>query len=185
MQCQDCHMPSSSGKSSVIGKTREKIWSHQFLGAHTAGVLDSAATLAAAVEGGKLKLTVANRRGGHSLPGGGASMRAITLEVLYKDGAGKELSRVAVQTYGTEFADAGGKSPVPKWLAKTVARSNEIPADEPKVEWAAIPAGARSAEATLTYHFLLPSYRQALEAKKVDLSGRDPVVMARATVSIP
>lgn len=185
-QCQDCHMPPSPGKAAIIAKkTRDKIWSHQFLGAHTAGVLDSAATLAAAVEGGKIKLTVTNRLGGHSLPGGGASMRAITLDVVYKNGTGKELSRVPVQTYGTEFADAAGKSPVPKWLAKTVARSNEIPADEPKVEWAEIPAGAKSAEATLTYHFLLASYRQALEAKQVDLTGRDPVVMARASVVIP
>ena len=184
-QCQDCHMPPAPGKASLLAKkSRDKIWAHHFLGAHTAGVLDSAAGVAAAVEGGKLKLTVTNRRGGHSLPGGGASMRAITLEVVYTDGAGKEMSRARVQTYDTEFADASGKSPVPKWLAKKVARTNEIGPDEPKVEFAEIPAGAAAAEAILTYHFLLPAYREALTAKKVDLSGRDPVVMARAKVEL-
>ena len=112
-------------------------------------------------------------------------MRAITLEVVYQDAAGKELARVPVQTYDTEFADANGKSPVPKWLAKKVARSNEIPADVPKVEWSEIPAKAKKAEAILTYHFLLPAYRAGLEAKKVDLTGRNPVVMARAAVTLP
>jgi len=185
-QCQDCHMPPGPGKTAITAKvSRDKMWPHHFLGAHTPGVLDSTATLAAVVEGGKLKLTVTNRRGGHSLPGGGASMRAITLEVAYTNAAGAELSRALVQTYDTEFADASGKSPVPKWLAKSVARSNEIPADAAKVEWAAIPAGAKSAEAILTYHFLLPAYRDALVAKKVDLTGHDPVVMARAKVALP
>jgi cytochrome c554/c'-like protein/NapC/NirT cytochrome c family protein len=185
-QCQDCHMPPGPGKASFLSKkTRDKVYAHHFLGAHTAGVLDSTASVAAGVENGKLKLTVRNTKGGHSLPGGGASMRAITLEVIYQDGAGKEIARVPVQTYDTEFADANGRSPVPKWLAAKVARSNEIPADEPKVEWSEIPPNAKRAEAVLTYHFLLPSYRAALEAKKVDLTGRDPVVMARTTVSIP
>ena len=185
-QCQDCHMPPAPGKASIIAKkTRDKVWAHTFLGAHSAGGLDSVASVAAALENGKLKVTVRNTRGGHSLPGGGASMRAMTLEMVYQDGAGKELARVPVQTYDTEFADASGKSPVPKWLAKKVARSNEIPANEPKVEWSEIPAGAKKAEAILTYHFLLPAYRAALVARKVDLTGRDPVVMARAAVAIP
>ncbi len=186
IQCQDCHMPAAPGKAALTAKkTRDKISGHHFLGAHTPGVLDSTASLAAVVEEGRLKLTVKNERGGHALPGGGASMRAITLEVVYKNGGGKEVARVPVQTYGTVFADEKGKSPVPKWLAKKVTRSNEISADEPKVEWADIPAGSKTAEAVLTYHFLLPEYRTALQAKSVDLTGRDPVVMARARVTLP
>ena len=186
IQCQGCHMPSAPGKAALTAKkSRDKISGHHFLGAHTPGVLDSAASLAAVVEGGRLKILVKNERGGHSLPGGGASMRAITLEVVYRDEAGKEVARMPVQTYGTEFADEKGKSPVPKWLAKKVSRSNEIPADEPKVEWADIPAGAKTAEVALSYHFLLPAYRAALQARSVDLTGRDPVVMARARVALP
>lgn len=185
-RCQDCHMPPFTGKTALTAKKiREKNWGHQFTGAHTPGLLDSVASLAAEVEGGKLKLTVRNTRGGHSLPGGGASMRAITLEVVFSDRAGVVIARVPVQTYATEFADAAGKSPVPKWLAKKVARSNEIPSDVPKVEWAEIPERAKRAEALLTYHPLLPVYRAALLAKQVDLSGRDPVVMTRALVTLP
>ena len=185
-QCQDCHMKPSRGKASLIAKrTRDQVWSHAFPGAHSDSLPDSVAALAAAVQGGRLKLTVTNRRGGHSLPGGGGSFRWITLEVVYQDGTGKEVARVPVQGYGTEYADASGKTPVPKWLAKKVARSAEIPADDPRIEWADIPAGARRAEAILTYHFLNPSYVPALEARKVDLSRHRPRVLARTSVAIP
>ena len=112
-------------------------------------------------------------------------MRAITLDVTFRDGTGAVLARIPVQTYDTEFADAAGKFPVPKWLAKKVVRSNEILPDVPKVEWAEIPERAKNAEAVLTYHPLLPVYRAALLAKQVDLSGRDPVVMTRAVVTLP
>ncbi len=185
-QCQNCHMPPVPGKAALLSKkVRGNVWAHSFLGAHTAGVLDSAASLDASVEQGKLKITVTNRRGGHSLPGGGASMRAITLEVIYRDGAGKEVARAPVQTYATEFADANGNAPVPKWLAKKVARSQEIPADASRVDWSEIPARAKGAEAVLTYHFILPAYRADLEKRQVDLSGHEPVTMARALVSLP
>jgi nitrate/TMAO reductase-like tetraheme cytochrome c subunit len=185
-QCQDCHMPPAPGKASMLSKmTREKVWHHLFQGAHTPGVSDSAASLKATVEEAKLKIIVTNTRGGHSLPGGGASMRAITLDVIYRDAAGAEVSRVPVQTFDTEFADASGKSPVPKWLARKVARSYEIVAGEPRTEWAEIPAGAKRAEAVLTYRFILPAYLPSLEKRQVDLSRHAPVVMARAAVALP
>jgi len=185
-QCQDCHMPPSPGKPSILSKAaRDKVWHHVFQGAHTPGMLDGAASLEATVEKGKLKMVVTNVQGGHSLPGGGASMRAVTLDVVYRNAAGDELKRVPVQVYDTEFADASGKSPVPKWLARKVARSNELVAGEPHVEWADIPAGAKRAEAILTYQFILPAYRPSLEKRNVDLSGHAPVTMAKTEVKLP
>jgi hypothetical protein len=184
--CQSCHMKPSRGKAALIAqRTRDQVWSHAFPGAHSDSLPDSVAAVAAAVEGGRLKLTVTNRQGGHSLPGGGGSFRWITLDVIYRNASGKEIARVPVQGYGTEYADSTGKSPVPKWHAKTIARTAEIPADEPRVEWSDIPPGAKRAEAMLTYHFLHPSYVPALEARKVDLSRHRPRVLARASVEIP
>ena len=186
LECQSCHMKPARGKAALIAKKeRDQVWSHAFAGAHSDSLPDSVATLVAAVEKGRLKLTVTNRQGGHSLPGGGGSFRWITLDVVYRDAAGKELRRANVQGYGTEFADAAGKSPVPKWLARKVVRSEEIAADAPRTEWADIPSGARRAEATLTYHFLNPAYVPALEARKVDLSRHRPRVLARTHVEIP
>ena len=185
-QCQDCHMPTKVGKASpIVKKTRPDLRQHIFAGAHGAGALDSAAVLAAAVEGGRLRISVANRRGGHALPGGGASMRMIALEVVFRDANGKELGRVTADRYGVEFADGAGKSPVPKWLAKKVARSNPIPADGSATAWADIPAGAKRAESELIYHFVHPAYRGDLEKRGVDLARSAPVVMARAAIDLP
>jgi nitrate/TMAO reductase-like tetraheme cytochrome c subunit len=185
-QCQDCHMPSAPGKASPLAKKqRPAVFAHTFSGPRTPDGLDSVATLAASVEGGRLKLTVTNARGGHSLPGGGHSMRAITLVVVFTDAAGKELSRAEIASYGTEFADTAGRAPVPKWLAASVARSREIPADSPVVEYAKVPAGAKKAEAVLTYHPLAPAILERLKTAGVEVAGRDPVVLARAAASLP
>ena len=185
-QCQTCHMPPAPGKASPLSKKqRDAVHAHTFFGPRVPGGLDSVATLAAQMVSGKLKITVTNVRAGHALPGGARSMRAITLEVVWSDAAGKELARSTVESYGTEFADAAGKSPVPKWLAASVKRSREIPADGSVEETASPPPGAKRAEAILTYHPILPAYRTALLARKVDMTGRDPVVLARATVKLP
>ena len=185
-QCQTCHMPPAPGKASPLSKKqRDAVYAHSFLGPRVPGGLDSLVTLSAEVASGKLKLTVLNTRAGHALPGGARSMRSITLEVSWLDAAGKELSRATVDSYGTEFADSTGKSPVPKWLAASVKRANEIPADTPVVEWADLVPGAKRAEAILTYQPILPTYRAALVARQVDLTGRDPVVLARTAVKLP
>jgi predicted CxxxxCH...CXXCH cytochrome family protein len=185
-QCQDCHMPTKVGKASAIAKkTRDDVRQHLFVGAHGAGALDSTATLAAAVEGGRVKLTVTNTRAGHALPGGSASMRMIALDVVFRGADGKEVGRVTADRYGIEFADSAGKSPVPKWLAKKVARSNPIPANGTVTAWADIPAGAKRAESELVFHFIHPAYRGDLEKRQVDLARSAPAVMTRAAVDLP
>jgi hypothetical protein len=141
--------------------------------------------LTAAVEAGRLRLEVANKKAGHALPGGGNSMRIVTLDVTFRSAGGAELLRTRAERFGVEFADAGGSSPVPKWMARSVARSSSIPADSSRVVWCDLPPGAKSAEAVLTYHAIHPAYRARLEAQGVDLSGRAPIALARATVTIP
>lgn len=184
--CQDCHMPPAPGKASPLAKKlRPAVWAHTFAGPRTKGGLDSVATLAAAVEEGKLRITVRNTRSGHALPGGGHSMRSITLEAVWLDAGGRELSRAAVATYGTEFADSTGQGPVPKWIAASVLRARSIPPDSEVVERADIPAGAKRAQAVLTYQPIAPAFRARLEAARVDLTGRDPVVLARTEVNLP
>jgi hypothetical protein len=50
--------------------------------------------------------------------------------------------------------------------------------------WCDLPPGAASAEAALTYYAVHPAYRPMLAARGVDLSGREPYVMARAKVPL-
>ena len=97
-------------------------------------------------------------------------MRTISLAVTFYDVSGAAPTTVPVQSYGTVFADEKGRTPVPKWLAKRVARCNEIPADSAGVEWCDVPPKAKRAEATLTYHFIDPAYWASLIQRKVDLS---------------
>ncbi len=186
-QCQDCHMPAYSGQAApkISKMNREKINAHTFAAAHTPGVLDSVASLTASVENGRLKLRVANRGAGHALPGGGGGMRLIDLTVTFFGAAGESLSTDDVQTYGIRYADAKGKSPVPKWLAQTIEHRAEIPYSGGAVEWCDIPARAKRAEARLVYHFIDPAYLPSLKQRQVDLTAHRPVLMARAVAKVP
>jgi hypothetical protein len=185
-RCQDCHMPSAAGKAAVsASKSRPSVSAHTFVGPRsTPAWLDSAATLAAAASGGRLRLEVVNRIAGHALPGGGNSMRTIALDVVFRDAKGAEISRLVAERFGTEFSAADGSFPAYKWNAHGVARATSIPADSSRVVWCDLPPGAASAEAALTYYAVHPAYRPMLAARGVDLSGREPYVMARAKVPL-
>jgi hypothetical protein len=186
-QCQDCHMTPYAGQAApkISKKNREKVHAHSFRAAHTPGVLDSVATLKASVEKGRLRLTVRNRRVGHSLPGGGGGMRVIRLTVSFFGAAGESLGTTEVQTYGIRYADAKGVTPVPKWLAHTIAHQAEVAADSAAVEWCEIPVKAKRAQASLVYYFIDPAYLPSLTKRKVDLSAHQPVVMARDATKLP
>jgi len=184
-QCQDCHMAPYAGQAApkISKMNREKVYSHAFHAARTPGFLDSVVTLSASVEKGRLKLTVTNRRAGHSLPGGGGGMRLIDLSVSFYAAGGESLASAEVQTYGIRYADAKGATPVPKWLAQTVAHQAEIPSDGAATEWCDVPAKAARAEAKLVYYSIDPAYLPLL--RNVDLSARQPIVMARASAKLP
>jgi hypothetical protein len=187
MSCQGCHMPPSAGKASPLSKkTRIAVSAHSLMGPRmTPAVLEDAAKLSGTVEGRRLRLLVENDKAGHSLPGGGNSFRTITLDVVFKNAAGAAVQTVQAERFGTEFADGSGYSPVPKWNAHSIARATEIGPDSSRVVYCDIPAGASRAEVALTYYAIHPAYRAMLEKRGVDLSGRAPVVMARATVALP
>ena len=180
-------MPPSAGRAATVTqKTRSAVSAHLFAGPRKApAMLDDAAKLTAKVEAGRLRLEVENSKAGHTLPGGGNSFRTITLDVVFKNAAGATVKSLEAERFGTEFADAAGKSPVPKWEAASVARSTEIGPDSSRVVLCDIPAGASRAEAVLTYHAILPAYGAMLRKRGVDLSRRAPVVMARTTVTLP
>jgi hypothetical protein len=168
---------------SISKMKRDKVYSHAFHAARTPGFLDSVVTMSASVEKGRLKLTVTNRRAGHSLPGGGGGMRVIGLSVSFYAAGGESLATADVQTYGIRYADAKGATPVPKWLASTIAHQAEIPSDGAATEWCDVPARAKRAEARLVYYFIDPAYLPSLQ--NVDLSTHQPVVMARASARLP
>lgn len=186
-QCQDCHMPAYAGSAApnISKMKRDVVHAHGFPAARTPGFLDSVVTMTAVKDGKSLKVTVTNRKAGHSLPGGGGGMRVIDLAVSFFGAKGDSLGTTIAQTYGIRYADAKGATPVPKWLAKTVAHQAEIPSSGSAVERCAIPERARRAEARLIYYSIDPAYVPSLSQRKVDLSEHLPVVMARATAKLP
>ena len=144
-QCQDCHMPPYAGSAApnVSKMKRDAVHAHGFPAARTPGFLDSVVTMTAVPDGKSLTLTITNRRAGHSLPGGGGGMRVIDLAVSFFGAKGESLGLDRVQTYGIRYADAKGVTPVPKWLASTVAhpRSSAFTASRRAGErWVRLPA---------------------------------------------
>jgi nitrate/TMAO reductase-like tetraheme cytochrome c subunit len=186
-QCQDCHMPPYAGQAApkISKMNRDKVHSHSFKAAHTPGLLDSVATLQALVEAKRLKLIVTNHRAGHSLPGGGGGMRVIILSVTFRGAAGESLSSAEAATYGIRYADAQGKSPVPKWLARKIVSQDEITSASTEIAWCDIPPKAKRADARLVYYFIDPAYVPSLKKRGVDLGAHQPVVMARASAKVP
>lgn len=185
--CQDCHMPPYSGSAAphVSKMKRDVVHAHGFPAARTPGFLDSVVTMSAKPNGTNLEVTISNRKAGHSLPGGGGGMRVIALSVSFFGAKGESLGSTDVETYGIRYADAKGQSPVPKWLAATVSHQKEIPTTGSITETCGLLPGTKRAVARLTYYSIDPAYLPALAKRQVDLSDHRPVLMARASASVP
>lgn len=111
--CQDCHMPTFSGKSAVMGPDRKDIASHYFVGANVtlhkfygdeAAVLRAKQLLKTAgaieiVEANNLKpgyeahvkVKVSNKNTGHKLPTGFPEGREVWIDFQVTDAEGKEI----------------------------------------------------------------------------------------------
>jgi hypothetical protein len=114
VQCQDCHMNVdgfltggkprfASGKAAAINlgadpiksiPQRERLYTHQFPGAHSKTQIEGAITLAVEAipqDDGQnhnlaITVTVDNSRTGHSMPSGSAELRLLWMEVLVRIG---------------------------------------------------------------------------------------------------
>jgi hypothetical protein len=109
IQCQDCHMNIdgflTAGKSRFasgvaaamsLGSSpkRERLYTHQFPGAHSKTQIEGALTLAIEAAPPKdsqnhtlaLEVTVDNSRTGHSMPSGSADLRLLWIEVMVRIG---------------------------------------------------------------------------------------------------
>jgi len=131
VRCQDCHMPSYSGKVAAEGKERPELHAHVFLGGHTE-MIRKAATLRISSEWGQkdgkegLKVTVAitNSGAGHLIPTGIPGIREMWLEV---SALGKDQQQIAAEKrgLGLELLDAAGKVAMP-WDATRFGRDTRV-----------------------------------------------------------
>lgn len=97
VQCQNCHMPRSPGRSSSMGELRKDIAQHLFHGAHDAGKVRGTIELRIhsdtpeIVPGEPARFTVVlfNQKTGHKFPTGSAEERMLWLHVEAKDTSGR------------------------------------------------------------------------------------------------
>ena len=116
VQCQDCHMKPAPGKAAPMGKEREKIYSHNFVGGNTSvptllgserhslmarDMLKSAATIelvsAIDLQPGKratVVVKVANIGAGHKLPTGFPEGREMWVDFKVTDASGRVVYRL-------------------------------------------------------------------------------------------
>jgi len=135
--CVTCHMPDAG---------------HVFAGASPA-MLRRAAQLAVDRRGGEVVVSVINRGAGHALPTGSA-LRAVRLEVEFRDASGAPLGgnqADAAASFMRVLRDAGGSSPVPPWRAAAVARDSRLAPGERREFVYAVPPGAAAVTARLVY----------------------------------
>lgn len=135
--CVTCHMPDAS---------------HEFAGA-TPRLLARAAQLFVDRRGGEVVVSVINRGAGHALPTGSA-LRAVRLDVEFRDGSGTLLGSNQADpaaTFARVLRDAEGNVPVPPWRAAAIARDSRLSPGERRAFTYPLPRGAAAVTARLVY----------------------------------
>ena len=135
--CVTCHMAGAS---------------HAFPGAVVA-MLSRAALLSIDRRAGEVVVSVVNRGAGHALPTGSA-LRAVRLEVEFRDAAGAVLGGNQADpaaTFMRVLRDADGNAPVPPWRAAATARDTRLMPGERRTFAYPLPAGAAVVTARLVY----------------------------------
>lgn len=200
--CQDCHMTPGPGvvkpypgKAAAFGPDRDHIYLMTWAGGNVAlGLselaeerLQAAATIDIKAPQyiepgttGDVKVTVTNSGAGHYLPTGLTNVRQMWLEVKAIDSEDRVVFE-DVHRYGTEFADATGKSPVEVWDAVSIAKDDRIPPQESRSYDFQVPmseTGALTFDATLYYR---SCSEEIAEKAKVEV-GTTTMVSAQAPI---
>ncbi len=167
--CQDCHLPSVSGKTAALGKIRDNIYSHQFFGGFNDEILTNCATMKVDTsrENNYLLVSVRikNSSVGHGLPSS-SPLRMIILTVEGID----ELNNTIWKNYNSNpikddpqavfmklLEDRNGKAPVLPWEAVGERFDSRLMPNEERTMKYKIPADhVKSVKASLAYYIAPP-----------------------------
>ena len=129
IECQDCHMPSQEGRAASLGKIRENIHFHKFLGGYSEKMLRTAVSMQMTAKKEqdvtRVEIMTTNRGAGHDVPTGSV-MRYLVLEVLAKNNNDNiiwrnfytsPLKEDPAAVFMRLLEDKQGKAPVPPWEA--------------------------------------------------------------------
>ena len=186
-RCQDCHMPSYSGKVADAGKERPEVHAHVFIGGHSAMVRKAATVNVNAgwdkkgrKESLDVSVVVTNVGAGHLIPTGIPGIREMWIEVSVYNG--QQLTASQKLPLLQELFDEQGKAAMP-WDAVRLGKDTRIAPKKTREEKFSFkitsPSDAR-VEAKLLER-LVSEYA----AKYAGIPASPPIAMAEASVAVP
>jgi hypothetical protein len=233
IQCQDCHMSAQgylvderpvfeSGRAAAmtVGRSEDRaaLFSHRFPGMSSAAQGEVAALTvtpgeAPAAPGAEVevRVVVANRKAGHSLPTGSADLRLVWLELTAESGgesvpvaaapgaasacdvaggcaADRDLLGAEIpagsRVYRAVYVDGAGAQTLASYRAAGIAFDNRIKAREERAETyrLRVPAGARD-RVLLKARLLYLAYPAAF-ARSLAIAPAAPVTLAEAVAAL-
>lgn len=181
--CQDCHMPSLSGKTAELGKIRDDVYSHQFFGGFNDAILSNCVSMKVDTlrENNFLQVTIKlkNSSVGHGLPSG-SPLRMVILSVEGID----ELNATIWKNYTTNpikedpqavfmklLSDQNGKAPVLPWNAVGERFDSRLmPGEERIIKYKIPVALIKSIKASLLYYIAPPPLLRELKISDPDFT---------------
>jgi hypothetical protein len=164
IQCQDCHMPALEGKAALLGKIREEIHTHSFLGGFTGAMLHNCAylnlDLAKNQNGLAVTVDIMPHSVGHALPTG-STLRMVYAVVEGSDQNGKVVWQNSSADPITEdpksvfmryLKDSAGHIPSPPWEAVAVDSDQRLyPGEKRTLTYTISDTSVAFVQATLFY----------------------------------
>jgi len=97
IRCRNCHEPPSPGKSAIMGKEREDVAQHLFLGSYSQAWMNGAAVVSLYPRDSEIapdqtldiQVVLINHRAGHMIPTGSTEERQLWLHLEANDAKGK------------------------------------------------------------------------------------------------
>jgi len=134
--CQDCHMPTYGGRTSLRGDYRPDVHGHGMGGGHDyefmVGSADVEFTTDIQGEDLFIDVNVANNKAGHNYPSSNG-MRQLILVVRLKGSSGETLWE-GTRVYERVFADADGNETFDPWRITQVLTDTTLLAGETRTE---------------------------------------------------
>ena len=186
-RCQDCHMPSYTGKAADKGPERPELHAHVFKGGHTE-MIEKAATVGVRANWSdssrrnrlKVNVVVTNSGAGHSIPTGIPGIREMWVEITVF--SGNETVAVERRPFGVKLLDAKKEDALP-WDAVSVGKDTRIApkqSREENIEFnVSNPSGVR-VEAKVLERLV-----SEFAARSVGIPPSPALLMAHASTSVP
>jgi len=179
--CQDCHLPSISGKTASLGKIRDNIYNHRFFGGFNDAILTNCVSMQidTVKENNNILVSVKikNVSTGHGLPSA-SPLRMVILKVeafdvfnntIWKNYKTNPIKEDPQAVFMKLLEDENGKAPALPWKAVGERFDSRLMPDEERIINYKIPETLiKSIKASLVYYIAPPPLLRELNIKDVN-----------------